>query len=123
MRRTPSLVNHSIKTIYHHHKYLVCKVKEIKCNKYDEIIQKIIRFDNVTKEKSHKKYNPNWPQIPDHSYQILIIGRSGSQKTNALLLNLIYHHPNIDKIYLHAKDSFGVKYQFLINKPVCFIFL
>ena len=33
-------------------------------------------------------HNPNWPYIPDHPYRILIIGGSGSGKTN-LLLNLI----------------------------------
>ena len=27
-----------------------------------------------------RKDNPNWPQIPDHSYRILIIGGSGSGK-------------------------------------------
>ena len=33
-------------------------------------------------------HNPNWPLIPDSPYRILIVGRSGSGKTNALL-NLI----------------------------------
>ena len=33
-------------------------------------------------------YNPNWPYIPNYSYSILIIGGSGSGKTN-VLLNLI----------------------------------
>ena len=31
-------------------KYLVCKSNEIKCNNYNKIIQKIINFDNFTKE-------------------------------------------------------------------------
>ena len=35
-------------------------------------------------------HTPNWPYIPDHSYKILIIGGSGSGKTN-VLLNLIKH--------------------------------
>ena len=34
------------------------------------------------------KHNKNWPHIPDHPYRILIIGGSGSGKTN-VLLNLI----------------------------------
>ena len=46
---------------------------------------------------------------------ILIIGGSGSGKTNALL-NLINNQPDIDKIYLYAKDPYEDKYQFLINK-------
>ena len=38
--------------------------------------------------------NPNWPYILDHLYRILIIGNSGSAKTN-VLVNLI---KNQDKI-------------------------
>ena len=53
--------------------------------------------------------------IPDHPYRILIIGGSGSGKTNALL-NLIKNQSDIDKIYLYAKDPYEKKYQYLINK-------
>ena len=38
----------------------------------------------------------------------------GSGKTN-LLLNLIENQPNIDNIYLYAKDSYEAKYQYFIN--------
>ena len=31
-----------------------------------------------------KQYNLKWPYIPDHPYRVLIIGGSGSGKTNAL---------------------------------------
>ena len=55
------------------------------------------------------------PYIPDHPYRILIIGGSGSGKTNALL-NLINNQPDIVKIYLYAKDPYEKKYQYLINK-------
>ena len=55
-------------------------------------------FDNVTKENM-KEHNPNWPQIPDHPYRILIIGSSVSGKTNSLF-NLINEESDIDKIYL-----------------------
>ena len=44
-----------------------------------------------------KKYDPNWPQIPDNPYRILITGGWGSEKTNSLF-NLIDHEPDIDKI-------------------------
>ena len=54
----------------------------------------------------------NWPYIPDHPYRMLIIG---SGKTN-LLLNLIENQPDIDKIYLFAKDPYESKYQYFINK-------
>ena len=61
------------------------------------------------------KHNPNWPYIPDHPYRILIIGGSGSEKTN-VLLNLIKHQrPDIDKIYSYVKDPLESKYQLLIN--------
>ena len=39
----------------------------------------MINFDDVTIENI-KEQNPNWPQIPDHLYRILIIGGSGSEK-------------------------------------------
>ena len=57
----------------------------------------MFNFDYITKEYI-KERNPNWPEISDHSYRILIIGGSRSGKTNALL-NLINNEPNIDKIY------------------------
>ena len=46
-------------------------------------IQKMIKFDDVLNEKS-KEHNPNWPQIPDHLYSILIIWGSWSGKPNSL---------------------------------------
>ena len=42
-------------------------------------------------------------EIYDYPYRILIVGGYGSGKANALL-NLINHEPDIDKIYLYAKD-------------------
>ena len=61
------------------------------------------------------KHNSNWLYIPDHPHRILIIGGSGSEKANALF-NVINNQPDIDKIYLYAKDPYEAKYQFLINK-------
>ena len=57
----------------------------------------MFNFGYITKEYI-KEHNPKWPEIPGHPYQILIIGGSGSGKTN-VLLNLINHKPDIDKIY------------------------
>ena len=55
-------------------------------------------------------HNPNCPYIPDYPYGILIIGGSGSEKTN-MLLNLVNHQqPDIDNIYLYVKDRFELKY-------------
>ena len=55
------------------------------------------------------------PQIPYHSYKILLIKGSGSGKTNTLI-NLISHLPDIDKIYLYAEVPYKAKYKLLINK-------
>ena len=40
----------------------------------------MINFDYITKENT-KETNPNQPEIPDHSYRILIIGGSGPRKS------------------------------------------
>ena len=74
----------------------------------------MISFDEYI-NKNKTSHNPNWPYIPDHPYRILIIGGSGTGKTNALL-NLINNQQDIDKIYLYAKDPYEDKYQYLINK-------
>ena len=74
----------------------------------------MINFDDYANENK-TKHNKNWPYIPDHLYRILMIGGSGSGKTNALL-NLINNQPGNDKKYLYAKDPCEAKYQFPINK-------
>ena len=74
----------------------------------------MINFDDYVNENKIK-HNKNWPYIPDHPYRILIIGGSESGKTD-LLLNLIETQPDIDKIYLYAKDQYESKYKYLINK-------
>ena len=74
----------------------------------------MINLDSITNE-NNREHNEKWPYIPDHLYRILIIGGSGSGKTNALL-NLIKEQDDIDKIYLYAKDLSEPKYEFLIEK-------
>ena len=74
----------------------------------------MINFDEYTNENK-RKHNPNWPYIPDHPYRILIIGDSGSGKTNTLS-NVINKQSDIDKIYLYPKDLHKPKYQLLINE-------
>ena len=67
----------------------------------------MINFDDVTKENI-REHNPKWPQIPDHPQRILIIGGSGSGKTNPLF-SLINEELDIDKIYLYAKGPYYMK--------------
>ena len=74
----------------------------------------MINFDDAIKKET-KEHNPNWPEIPDHPYRILITGGSASGKTNSLF-NLINQQPDIDKIYLYGKGLNEAKYQLLIRK-------
>ena len=86
------------------------------CPKLDLLViiflyHKMINLDSITNENNKntmKKFN-------NFSYRILIIGGSGSGKTN-ILLNLINEKNDIDKIYLHARDLDEPKYKSLIKK-------
>ena len=76
--------------------------------------KQMINFDDYRNENK-TQHNSKWPYIPDHTYRFLIIKGSGFGKTN-VLLNLINNQPDIDKIYLFAKDLYEAKYELLINK-------
>ena len=73
----------------------------------------MINLENILNNNT-KAYNEKWPYILDHPYRILIVGGSGSEKTNTLL-NLINEQRDINKIYLYAKDLSEYKYEHLIN--------
>ena len=69
----------------------------------------MINLDSIINE-NNKKHNEKWPYIPNHPYRILIIGGSGSGKTNTLLY-LINEQRDIDKIYLYAnRENAGIKH-------------
>ena len=67
----------------------------------------MFNFDYITKEDM-KEHDPNWPEIFDQAYIILIVGSSGLGETNALL-NLINHEPDIVKflymLKIHMKQN------------------
>ena len=69
----------------------------------------MINLDSIINE-NNKKHNQKWPYIPDHPYRILIIGGSGSGKTNALI-NLINEPNDINNL-----DLSKLKYKYLIKK-------
>ena len=73
----------------------------------------------ITLQKKTEEHNPNWPQILDHLYTMLIIGSARHGKTNTLL-NLIKQQNEddyniIDKIYLYVEDPIETKYQYFIK--------
>ena len=74
----------------------------------------MINLDSINNENK-KKHNEKKPHIPDQPYRILIIGGSGSGKTNKLL-NLINEQNYIDKMYLHAGDLNEPKYYKILIK-------
>ena len=76
----------------------------------------MITFDDYVNENK-TEHNNNWPYIPDHPYRVLITGGSGYGKTN-VLLNLIENQPDIEKIYLYAKDPYEAKYLIKIREKV-----
>ena len=74
----------------------------------------MFNLDDITKE-INKEHNEKRPYNPDHPYGILIIERSGSGKTNALL-NLISQQDNIDKIYFYTNYLCEPMYEFFIKR-------
>ena len=73
----------------------------------------MINFYDIKKQRI-KEHNPNWlnswSPIQNINNLRFWIGKPNS------LFNLISHQPDIDKIYLCAKDLYEAKYQLLINK-------
>ena len=74
----------------------------------------MINLDSITNE-NNKKHDEKWPFIPDHPYRVLIVGGSGSRKTNAVL-NLINEQNDIDKMCFYARDLSERKYEYLVKK-------
>ena len=73
-----------------------------------------VNENHYAKIKATKTYKNYDPDLPQHPYRMLIIGPSNSGKTN-ILLNLIKHSKNYDKIYPFAKKLDEPLYQRLTN--------
>ena len=70
----------------------------------------MLHFDNIVSNKNtSSSEDNNWP------FRILIVGPSGSGKSNTLLHLINNLHP-IDKTYLYAEDIHEPKYEYFINK-------
>ena len=70
----------------------------------------MLNLDNIVSNKKKSSLEDNgWP------FRMLIIGPSGSCKTNTLLHLINNLHP-IDKIFIYAKDLHEPKYEYFINK-------
>ena len=74
----------------------------------------MINIDNYVNENK-TEHNGKLPYIPDHPYRIIIVGGSGSGKTNELI-SLINEQNDIDKIYLYVRDLSEPKYEYWIKK-------
>ena len=75
-------------------------------------MQKMFSSSAITNENNKDHYK-KLPYIPDHPYRMLIIGSSGSGKTNALL-NLIKEQNSgnlINKNYLFDKINLIFLFQ------------
>ena len=70
----------------------------------------MINFDDITRKNINELAKNSWSSIDNINNWNY---RSG--KTN-VLLNLISHQPEIEMIYLYAKDCDEEKYQFWINR-------
>ena len=68
----------------------------------------MLNLDGIVSNKKENKDN-------DWTFRMLIIGPTGSGKTNTFLYLINNFHP-INKIYLYTKDTDEEKYQYLINK-------
>ena len=86
----------------------------------------MLNLDNIVSNKNENKdtigstaepssLERNSSERSNWSFRMLIIGPSGSAKTNTLLHLINNLHP-IDKIYLYAENLHEPKYEYLINK-------
>ena len=74
---------------------------------------KFINFDNIVTE-NNENYINKLVFTPQHVSNIIIIGQTGSSKTN-LLFNILSLNPVFQKIFIFTKEP-KAKYIFLIKR-------
>lgn len=76
----------------------------------------MVHFDIITGE-NEVIYNPQWYETSNYPFGIPTDRGSKTGRNNGLL-SLINKVSYIDKFYLHVKDPYKHKYQFLINERI-----
>ena len=76
------------------------KINGYNCKIQNVFLSILIKFLDILTREYIKEHNPKLPWIFDHPYSLIIIGCSGSRKTN-ILLNLLSHQLDFDKTYLY----------------------
>lgn len=78
----------------------------------------ILNIDNLIKEANNQEKKlvcENHPLYPQGFFRWLVIGSSGSGKTNLILDAIIQSKIDFDHLYLFVRDPHQDKYQFLIR--------
>ena len=75
---------------------------------------KFINFDNIVNKNNENNYINKNIFVPQHVSNTIIIGQTGSSKTN-VLFNILTLNPVFQKIFIFTKEP-EAKYNFLIKK-------
>ena len=75
-------------------------------------MEELIDFSSIL--KNDLNVDQNNELMPQHPFRMLVVGGSGSGKTN-MVLNLIMRELKYDRLYLYAKDLEEPKYAFLLK--------
>jgi len=73
----------------------------------------IVNFDDICTDKNDRK-KKKCIHMPNHPFRMLMIGGSGSGKTN-ILMNMIVRYLDFDKIFIYTKHLDQDKYKWLQN--------
>ncbi|GFX48864.1 uncharacterized protein TNCV_902461 [Trichonephila clavipes] len=78
----------------------------------------MIPIEDYTEVEEFSDSNQHY-LLPKHPFRLLIVGASGTGKTN-LLLNFIYDYLEFDNLFVCAKDMYEPKYAKLKEKYTMF---